>query len=317
MERKVASYLTIGAITASIFTTIGCEEKSGSDPITTRSDAAKPAPDLGKKADGPSEASLVAAIEYASGANHDTPAVDQETIDDVEAMWRIASLTSTDKGTKAFVGTQGNEGVPIGLETEPPAYSDCDAEAARPEALNDLLPVLFQHVPGSEAKAAWSALRDHVRSGDVISVTCKDAPELIISVVDGRVTAVREALELSDGTERLEPSDGSEEGPPEIVDSLPEPPNEDDRPSGDLEVTSMVEGTSIVIDGTAAELPHEMTGIDPSKTIRFKVKAPAHLEAEVGALPMDVFAALQGGEVDTSYTWAVWPNPAPDAAGAE
>lgn len=321
MYRKVASYLTImgisTAISGAILGGIGCKKETDSGAIAPGADVGEPAPDLGAGPNGVSDASLVLAVQYVSGELGEGESIDQAAIDAVEVMWRVASVTTDEAAAAAFAGSQGKDGAALGVESQPPEYSDCEAAGAEPEAINDILPVLFQHRPGVEAVAEWRRLRAQVSGGDLVKVTCADAPPMVVAIAEGRVVAARETLELSDEPEMLEPT--QETGEPledpsvvesELVDSLPELPEPGKRPRADLEITSLVDGATVVIDGTEASLPHQMTAIDSSKTLHFKVKAPGHLDSEVGALPMDVFTMLQGGEPQASFHWVVWPHPA-------
>ncbi len=296
MQRKAAPYLTIGAIACGILTGIACDRETGSDAITARSDAGKPAPDLAKTQGEGSEQALIHAVEYATGANHDGETVDWNTIREVDAMWRIASLTTAEQGKKAFAGSQGVEAAPQ-LDDERPAYSECEAKLADETAVNDLLPVLFQHVPADEARAHWEAMRGAVASSEFVWVTCAESPKMVVAVRDNRVIAARESL---DAELDLQPKERPESDEPE-----PGGP-----PPAKIALTSPVANTAVVFGETEAVLPHTLSGVNTSRTLRFKVKAPGHLDAEVGALPMDVLTMLQGGEPQTEFAWFVWPNPA-------
>jgi hypothetical protein len=290
--------MAIVAVSAGIAGGIACDKQTGSPAISTRSDAGSAASDLGKKAVQGDETPLVRAVEFATGANHDSPDVDWQAIDDVHTMWSIASITTAEQAAKVFAASRGNAAEPI-PERDRPSYTDCEASRAEPSALNGLLPVLFQHRPVAEATSHWSPLRNMVAGADLVRVTCAEAPNMVVAVHDGRVVAAREMLDA--GLE-LEPRGDAPES------DEPEPGG---PPPATIEVSSPVEGARIAFDADETELPHRLTGVDTSKTLRFKVKAPGHLDAEVGALPMDVLTMLQGGEPQSQFEWVVWPNPEP------
>jgi hypothetical protein len=298
MYRTGASYLAIATITGAILGGIACDKESGSNTIAGRSDAGKPAPDMAKADSEEREIALVRAVEYATGANHDSTDVDWGAIEDVNAMWSIAAMTTTTSGQKAFATSQNKSAAPNLMQDDRPAYSDCEATIAQPSALNDLLPVLFQHNPAAEASAHWKPLRRLVSGAELVSVTCRESPRMIVGIHDGKVVAARESLSAA---LELQPRDRpTDESDPEPGGPAP----------ATIAVTSPVDGARIEFDGTEAELPHQLTGVETSKTLRFKVKAPGHLDSEVGALPMDVLTMLQGGEPQTEFEWVVWPNAA-------
>ena len=200
MYRIRASYVVITAISGAILGAIACDKSAGSSAITTRSDTSKPAQDAGENDSEAGEIALVRAVEYATGSNHDSPDLDWNAIEDVNAMWSIASITTEQAGDRAFAKSQDKAAAPVELDDERPAYTDCEAKHADADALNDLLPVLFQHPPTDRAKAHWEPLRKMVSQSNLVWVTCKEAPKMVVGVNEGRVVAaVPAAQEVASG----------------------------------------------------------------------------------------------------------------------